>query len=244
MIAYADVEKLLATRSEDPPVLSLYLEVPLDLRALHGLPARAGELVNSAAGGPCGPGGPHAGRVLTEASQAVRRILEDSARGWLGHCVAIFICGPAGLAEAIPLPAGLGEQAVFGPRPHVRPLLVALHRQPAYRVVVVDRRHAWLFAVAGDRIDAVTQPAAAGVRSPRYGGWYGLESYRVNERIAELTHHHLPRHRRRPRSGHPPRAGAARRSAATPTPSRSSSPCSRLTCVTASLAASWRTPPP
>ena len=30
-----------------------------------------------------------------------RRFLEDSARDWLGHCVAIFICGPAGLAEAI-----------------------------------------------------------------------------------------------------------------------------------------------
>ena len=36
MITYADVEKLLATRSEDPPVLSLYLEVPLDLPALRG----------------------------------------------------------------------------------------------------------------------------------------------------------------------------------------------------------------
>lgn len=52
-------------------------------------------------------------------------------------------------------------------------------------------------AVAGDellvrgRIDTVTQPAAAGVRSPRYGGWYGLESHRINERIAELTHHHF-----------------------------------------------------
>ena len=135
MITYADVEKLLATRSEDPPVLSFYLEVPLDLPALRGLPARAGELVNSAAGGPCGPGGPHAERALTEARQAVRRFLEDSARDWLGHCVAIFICGPAGLAEAIPLPAGLGEQAVFGPRPHVRPLLVAVQRHPAYRVV-------------------------------------------------------------------------------------------------------------
>ena len=121
----------------------------------------------------------------------MRRILEDSARDWLGHCVAIFICGPAGLAEAIPLPAGLGEQAVFGPRPHVRPLLVALQRHPAYRVAVVNRRHAWLFTVAGDRIDTVTQPAAAGVRSPRYGGWYGLESHRINERIAELTHHHF-----------------------------------------------------
>jgi hypothetical protein len=102
MITYADVEKLLATRSEDPPVLSLYMEMPLDLPALRGLPARAGELLNSAAGGPCGPDGPHAERALAEARQAVRRILEDSARDWLGHCVAIFICGPAGLAEAIP----------------------------------------------------------------------------------------------------------------------------------------------
>ncbi len=191
MITYADVEKLLATRSEDPPVLSLYLEVPLDLPALRGLPARAGELLDSAAGGPCGPDGPHAEQALAEARRAARRFVEDSARDWLGRCVAIFICGPAGLAEAIPLPAGLGEQAVFGPRPYVRPLLVTLQRHPAYRIVVVDRRHAWLFAVAGDRIDTVTEPTAAGVRSPRYGGWYGLQSYRVNERIAELTHHHF-----------------------------------------------------
>ena len=68
---------------------------------------------------------------------------------------------------------------------------MALQRHPAYRIAVVNRRHAWLFAVAGDRIDTVTQPAAAGVRGPRYGGWYGLESHRVNERIAELTHHHF-----------------------------------------------------
>ncbi len=155
------------------------------------MPATARELLNSAAGGPRGPDGPDAERALTEARQAVRRFLEDNARDWRGPCVAIFLCGPAGLAEAIPLAAGLGEQAVFGPRPHVRPLLAALQRQPGYRVVVVDRRHAWLFAVAGDRIDTVTEPLAAGVRSRRYGGWYGLESYRVNERIAELAHHHF-----------------------------------------------------
>ncbi len=33
MITYADVEKLHVTHSEDPPVLSLYLEAPLDLPA-------------------------------------------------------------------------------------------------------------------------------------------------------------------------------------------------------------------
>ena len=151
----------------------------------------AGDLLDSAAGGPCGPAGPGAGRVLAHARQVVRRLLEDSARDWLGHCVAVFISGPAGLAKAIPLPAGLGEQALFGPRPHVRPLLVAIQRQPAYRVAVVNRRHAWLFAVAGDQIDMVTQPAAPGVSSPHYGGWYGLESRRVNERIAELARHHF-----------------------------------------------------
>ena len=102
MISYTDVEKLLAVHCEDPPVLSLYLQVPLDPPALHGLPARASDLLNSAAGGPCGPG-PDAGRVLAHTRQVVRRLLEDRARDWLGHCVAIFLCAPAGLAEAMPV---------------------------------------------------------------------------------------------------------------------------------------------
>ena len=51
MISDTDVEKLLAVHCEDPPVLSLYLEVPLDQSALHGLPARASDLLNSAAPG-------------------------------------------------------------------------------------------------------------------------------------------------------------------------------------------------
>ena len=205
MITYADVEKLLATRSEDPPVLSLYMEMPLDLPALRGLPARAGELLNSAADGP------HAERALAEARQAVRRILEDSARDWLGHCVAIFICGPAGLAEAIPLPAGLGEQAVFGPRPHVRPLLVALQRHPAYRVAVVDRRHAWLFAVAGEP-DRHGNPAGGSGRTQPAIRRLVRPGIAPDQRAHRRTHApSLPRHRQRPCSGHPPRAGAARR---------------------------------
>jgi hypothetical protein len=191
MISYPDVEKLLATRGDDEPVLSLYLEVPRDLSGLRGLPARAGGLLGSAVTGPCAPGGPHAERVLADVRHEVRRLLDGGVRGWLGHCVALFICRPAGLAEAVLLPAGLGEDAVFGPRPHVRPLLVALQRHPVYRVAVINRRHAWLFTVAADRIDAVTEPVAAGVRSPHYGGWYGLESHRINERITELAHHHF-----------------------------------------------------
>ncbi len=64
MTSYTDVEKQFTLHCEDRPVLSLYLEVPLDPPTLHGLPARAGDLRDSAAGGPCGPVGPDAGRVL------------------------------------------------------------------------------------------------------------------------------------------------------------------------------------
>jgi len=191
MIGYPDVEKLLAVRSEDQPVLSLYLEVPQDPSGWRELPARADELLGSAVTGPCAPDGPDAGRILADVRHEARRLLDAGVRDWLGHCVALFICRPAGLSEAVPLPAGLNEYAVFGPRPHVRPLLVTLQRHPAYRVAVVSRRRAWLFTVAEDRIDAITEPVAAGVRSSHYGGWYGLESYRINERITELAHHHF-----------------------------------------------------
>ena len=64
MINYTDVEKLLAVHCEDPPVLSLYLEVPLDPPgAARDFPARAGDLLDSAAGGPSGSQ-PEAGRGI------------------------------------------------------------------------------------------------------------------------------------------------------------------------------------
>ena len=120
----------------------------------------------------------------------VRRMLEVHARDWLGHTVAIFVCAQLGLSQEFPLLCRLPERAVLAARPHVRPLLVALQRCPAYRVAVVDRRHAWIFSVAGDRISVVTQPTAQGMRSPAFGGWYGLESHRVHERIIQLTRRH------------------------------------------------------
>lgn len=187
MVSHADVEKLLTIHSDEAAVLSVYLEVPLDQRELRGLPARASDLI--AAAGVAG--GTAAERVLGPARREVRQVLEASARNWLGHCAGIFVLGQASVTEPRKLPAGLGELAVLGRRPYVRPLLVAAQRHPAYWVVVVDRRHAWLFSVTPGHIQLVAEPTAAGVPSPGYGGWWGLESYRVNERITELAHQHF-----------------------------------------------------
>ncbi len=188
MISQPDVAKLLSVRAAEPSVLSLYQWVPLDPAEWRGLPARADELLALAARGR--PDDPGAIRVRDEDRQQVRILLETRARDWPGHTVAIFACAELGLLEAMPLPCRLQDRAVLATRPHVRPLLAALQRCPAYRVAVVNRRHAWLFAVAGEQISAAAQPAAEGVRSPGFGGWYGLESYRINDRIIELARHH------------------------------------------------------
>jgi hypothetical protein len=193
MISLAEVEKLLQIQATEPSVLSLYLSVPMDPDALRGLPARAGELYALAARGGDGAG---AVRVQERDKQVVRRLLEGHARDWLGHTVAIFTCAQPQLTEAIPLPGQLPERAVLATRPHVRPLLVARQRCPAYLVAVIDQHHAWLLRVAGDRIDTVArsdvaESSAQSVRSHGFGGWYGLESHRVNERVIQLARHHF-----------------------------------------------------
>jgi len=188
MISRAEVDKLLSVRADGPSVLSLYLWVPLDPAALRGLPARAGELFALAARD--GPGSPGVIRVPAEERRAVQGLLTTHARDWLGHTVAIFACGQLGLAEALPLPCRLQERAVLATRPHVRPLLLAIQRCPAYRAVVVDRRHAWLFHACGEHIESTALPSAPGLRSHGFSGWYGLQAYRVNERIIQLARQH------------------------------------------------------
>lgn len=185
MITLAEARKLGAVRADRPGVLSLYLTVPLNPADLRGSPAHADDLIaaaESAAGG--------AGHAEVRDRQAVREKLRISGRDWLGRTVVVFACAGIGLFEAFPLPGPLPDRAVLGVRPHIRPLLAAVQRYPAYRVAVVDRRHAWLFHIAGEETETVTAPVAAGVRGAGFGGWYGLETYHTQQRVARLARHH------------------------------------------------------
>jgi Bacterial archaeo-eukaryotic release factor family 10 len=188
MISREEAEKLLEVRAPGPSLLSLYVQLPLDPAELRGLPAHVGELFALAARD--GPGVPAAVRVGAAEARAVRGLLASRARDWLGHTLAIFACAELGLAEAMPLPCQLQERAVLATRPHVRPLLLAIQRCPAYRVAVVDRRHTWLFSIAGGQVSAAALPPAEGMRSHGFSGWYGLQAHRVNERIFQLARHH------------------------------------------------------
>jgi Bacterial archaeo-eukaryotic release factor family 10 len=192
MMSRTEIDKLLSIRAAEPRVLSLFLPVPLDPAELRSLPAKADGLLASAARGSQEGHGtaPEAIGVPGAERQRVRDLLDQHARDWLGQTVAIFSCGDLGLSEWTVLPGELPELAVLADQPHVRPLLVARQRHPRYLAAVVDRRHAWVFRVAPERIDTVAELAGAGVRSHDFGGWYGLEAHRVNERVLQLARHH------------------------------------------------------
>ncbi len=187
MITHAEVEKLLSIQAVDGLVLSAYLQVPVDPAALRGLPARVNDLLGLDAGAAAAPA---AMRARADDERMVRGLLAAHGRDWLGHTVAMFAASQLDLLQAFPLPGRLPERAVLAARPHVRPLLVALQRCPGYRVAVIDRRHAWIFSVTAEQVRVAAGPVTEGIRSPHFGGWYGLEAHRVHERIIQLTRHH------------------------------------------------------
>lgn len=185
MITETDVARLLDIRTAQRSVLSLYLGVPADPAELREVSLKARGLVELAVS----RAGDGSEPVFAD-EQQVRELIELHERDWLGHTAAIFAGDD--VAEAFSLPCQLPDRAVIAQQPHVRPLLVARQRCPVHFVAIVDRQHAWLFRVAGDQIETAAEvEQTEAVRSAKFGGWYGLESHRINELVSGLASQHL-----------------------------------------------------
>ncbi len=188
MISTDDVTKLLETRSTGAPVLSVYLNVPLDPAERRGIPARLDDLLASAQHNPADPAAPARARKAELA--AIRDAVSLHAPEWLGHTVAIFACRDLGLLETIPLRSQASDHAVVGTRPYVRPLLAELRRSTCYAAVVVNRRHAWLYRVSGTGVEPLANVEGSTVGSRRFGGWHGFQAYRNTQRARKLASQH------------------------------------------------------
>ena len=188
MITRADADRLRALRAARPVVVSVYLPIPVDLAEHRGLGTRARELIRSAASREPRDGG----RQVRETDiQSVAGAVAARSDEWLGRTAAIFACAEIGLLQMIPLPGHLTEQGMVSDRPYIRPLLTAIQRNPAYRAALVDTQHAWILNITDDQIETVAERTDRGVRSPNFAGWYGLEAYRIQQRIMELSRQHF-----------------------------------------------------
>ena len=185
MITKADADRLRALHSAKSGVLSVYLPVPLDLADHRALSIMARDLVKSAA-----QQVGNTSRAPEADLRAIMRAVGLLSHDWLGHTIASFACAELGLLETAPLP-GHFERAVLSPRPYTRPLYAALQRNPAYHAAVIDSRHAWILAIDGERIETVAERTGTGVPSPAFSGWYGLEAYRIQQRMIRLARQHF-----------------------------------------------------
>ena len=186
LITKANTDELRGLRARSSAVISLYLNVPVDLAEHRGLVTKARELAKGAVPGESVTAGQPAEADL----ESVANLVAAGCHDWLGQTVAIFVCGELGLAEAIPMPGHRRDLAVIAPRPHLRPLLAALQRNPPYQVAVIDTKHAWVLAIADDGIDTLAERTSQSTPSPGFAGWYGLEAYRVQQRVMQLARQH------------------------------------------------------
>lgn len=193
MITRADIDRIRTLRSSQSPVLSLYLPIPLDQADHRGLAATARELVKAAASQAAASqaGASHASQVKEADLAAITNAVAARSHEWLGHTIAMFACADIGLFELVPLPGRLTERAVIAARPHIRPLLLASQRNPPYLAAVIDVKHAWILAIRDHQIETVAERTGTVVPSQGFSGWYGLQTYRVQQRVIQLARQHF-----------------------------------------------------
>jgi Bacterial archaeo-eukaryotic release factor family 10 len=176
-------------RHSDPSgaLLSVFVTVPPDPAALRELPARLASVMATARM----PEVDHATRRRARA--ALLRVREAGTvrgRDWFGHSMAIVASADAGVLEEMRLPCTVPDRAVFGRRAYVRLPLRSFQQCRPYAVVVVDRRRAWLFDIAGRTVHPVRRLDDEGLRDRSHAGWHGLDEYGVRRHAAELARRH------------------------------------------------------
>lgn len=191
MITHSDISALRAQRASNAPVISLYLNVPVDIAEHKGTLIRSRELIKAAADQEPSGGTPGEPTAVSEADIAgVVAAVDANSLDWLGHAVAIFASGELDLFEAMPIPGGADDLAVLAPRPYLRPLLAARQRNPAYQVAVLDAKHAWVLAITDDETDTLAERIGPQVPSTAFAGWDGLQAYRMQQRVMQLSRRH------------------------------------------------------
>jgi peptide chain release factor subunit 1 len=112
---------------------------------------------------------------------------------WSPGSVAFFACSAHGLFETVSLHRTVRDRVVVDPTPWTRPMHAVLDEYHRAAVLVLDRRRARLWEVFHEDIREEVAFEAEVVRKPNFGGWYGLDEYRVSDRAEEVARRHFAR---------------------------------------------------
>jgi len=104
--------------------------------------------------------------------------------------VAIFACQGDGLFEFLPLQTRVWDVAKMSDRPYLRPLR-AIKPTGVVAVVVIDRRHAWLYRWEEAAIGLIETIDATEEHKGNYGGFSGYEERGARSHAEAIEQRHF-----------------------------------------------------
>lgn len=189
MLTAETIDHIVRFQGDDVPVVSLYLEVPVDPGERGALRSRLNSLLQDVRRAA------EDGGLDRPARQSLRRdaerIEEAAARElWRPPALAVFSCSGRCFFEEVPLPRRLRDRVVIDATPWVRPMLALLEELRRYCVAVLDASQAQIWELYQGELVAARRVRRPRLRDRNYGGWYGLEEHRVRNRADELARAH------------------------------------------------------
>jgi peptide chain release factor subunit 1 len=134
----------------------------------------------------------HAARAsLKDDEERIRDALTQQP--WPAGTAAVVACSGAGLYEEVALSRTIRDRAVVDETPWIRPMIAVLDEEHSACVVIVDRGSARVWTLVDGELRWSGGQRDETPRKPDYGGWAGLDEYRVQRHTTELARRHYKR---------------------------------------------------
>jgi peptide subunit release factor 1 (eRF1) len=190
MITAETINRILQLNGDGVPVMSAYVQVPVDPRDRADLLGRLNSVLDEVEPMAKDKSVDRTGRLSLRGD--MERMREAvTTEHWRPGSVVFFSCSARDLFEAVQLPRAVRDRVVLDDTPWVRPMLAVLEEYARCGVVVVDRARAKVWELFADEIEPARSLSDRKLRKPNYAATMAED--RVQHQAEELAKKHYRR---------------------------------------------------
>jgi peptide chain release factor subunit 1 len=189
MITAATIRRIRDAETDELPVISMYVTVPVDVGERSRLKTHVTSLLEQVR--PFGEDHTlgHDARLSVRAD--LERIADLCANErWQPPAVAVFSCSGRSFLEEVQLPRRAGDRIVADATPWIRPMMAVLEEFHRAVVLVTDSNSARLWELFQGEFHQLRDIEHRALRKRNYAGWHGLREHSVTSKAEELEKRH------------------------------------------------------
>ena len=189
MITAATIRRIRDVETDELPVISMYVTVPVDVGERSRIKTRVTSLLEQVR-----PLGEHH-TLGHDARLSVRADLERiedlcANERWQPPAVAVFSCSGRSFLEEVQLPRRTGDRIVADATPWIRPMMAVLEEYHRAVVVVTDSNSARVWELLQGEFNRLQDVEDRALRKRNFAGWHGLREHSVASKAEELEKRH------------------------------------------------------